>query len=88
VKHLLTFVQPRDEWRTQGDYMVLPPRPVPGRLVKSQDTRPGACPWYWQVGEFVRGFRSMEEGVVFLGRVYDLLVKGVEPEEIEDDRRD
>lgn len=84
MKHLLIFVQARDAWRFQSDSMILPPAPVPGRLIRSiADGQ-----WYWQVGEFVRGFHSQEEGMGFLSKLHDMLVEGVEPEEIEDDRRE
>lgn len=84
MKHLLTWVQPRDAWREQGDYLLIPPAPVPGRLVREMSTHQ----WYWQDGGgLIRRFKSKEEGIAFLGRIYDMLVEGVEPEEIEDDAR-
>ena len=80
---LIYWVQPKTAWREQGDSMLLPPAPVPGRLIRSVADHQ----WYWQVGSYVRGFPSKEHGIDFLNRIYDMLVEGVEPEEIEDDCR-
>lgn len=84
MKHLLTWAQPKDAWRKQGDSMLLPPAPVPGRLIRHSG---GTHQWYWQIGQFIRGFHSKEEGIAFLDKLYDLLMEGVESGEIEDDGR-
>lgn len=83
MNHLLAWVQPKSAWREQGDSMLLPPAPVPGRLLRSTATGQ----WFWQVGEFVRGFHSKKKGIAFLENLYDMLVEGVTTEEIEDDAR-